>query len=359
MKVFLNGAGGFIGSHLVEKLVEAGYEVTAVDVPNADLSFAKNLGCKVAFATLDDVDAIKKAMEGCDIVVHTAAIFNFAVPMEEIWKVNVDGTENVCKVATELGVKKFVMFSTVGSYGRPVRVPCKEDDPKNPRNPYEITKWKSEQVAFEFHKKHGLPVFAVRPTLVYGPRSRYGVIQYLCALTLFKIQRPDKRIPLVKGGPKTHMVHVEDVARAVVFLMERDDVIGEAYNIVDDGPLSVEEYMLTLLDAVGLKAGFRIPYIPPLWRAVAQFMANRGHRFINRLNQRIRSGWERVVKEYDLVPAFNPELHLDWFLYASGDHWYDNTKLKSLGFELKHPRFAEDLKSVVEWYRENRWLPKV
>jgi len=359
MKVFLNGAGGFIGSHLIEELVKSGHKVSAVDMPNVDMSHAEKLGCEVAYATLEDADAIKEAMTGCDAVIHTAAIFNFAVPMDKIWKVNVEGTKTVCDIATELGVKKFVMFSTVGSYGRPVKVPCKEEDPKNPRNPYEITKWESEKLAFKYHKERGLPVVAIRPTLVYGPRSRYGVIQYLCALTLLKLANPKRKLMVVKGGYQTHMVHVEDVARAVVFLMEHDDVVGKVYNIVDDDPLTTEQYLLTLYDAVGIEPRFKIPIIPFVWRKTAEFLAHRGHVLINRFNRRLRARWEKVVKEHSLIPAFEPDLHLDWLLYASAPHYYDNSKLKALGFELKHPKFSEGLKNVAEWYRENRWLPRV
>lgn len=359
MKVFLNGAGGFLGSHVAEKLIEAGHKVKACDMPNIDLSRAKAIGCEIGYATLDDTEKIKKEMKGCDAVIHTAAIFNFAVPMPKMWQVNVEGTENVCKIACELGVEKFVMFSTVGVYGRPVRVPCKEDDPKNPRNPYEITKWESEKVAFKYHKDHGLPVFAIRPTLVYGPRSRYGVIQYLCGLTSLKLNYKLKSLPIIKGGPVSHMVHAEDVARAVVFLLKRDDVIGNSYNIVDEGPLTVEDYFKTLLDCVDIKAIPKIPYSPFLWRKTAEFIANKGHMLIRRLNKRIRRDWEEIVKKFDLVKAFEPDLHLDWLLYASADHYYDNSKIKALGFEFKHPRFADELKNVVEWYRENRWLPRI
>lgn len=359
MKIFLTGASGFIGSHLAEELVEAGCSVKAVGREKSDLSCAEQAGCEIIRTDLDDISSLKKAMKGCDVVIHAAAIFNFDVPMDVMRKVNVEGTENVCKAATQAGVKKFLMFSTVGVYGRPVKVPCKEEDPKNPRNPYEITKWESEKVAFRYHKEHGLPVFAIRPTLVYGPRSRYGVIQYLCSLTSLKINYKLKKLPILKGGPKSHMVHAKDVTRAIVFLMKRDDVIGNSYNIVDESPLTVEEYFRTLLNCVGLEPKAKIPYSPFVWRKTAEFAANKGHILVKRLNKRILKDWEKIVKEHNLVRGFDPALHLDWLLYASADHYYDNSKIKALGFEFKYPKFTDELKNVVEWYRENRWLPRV
>ena len=144
MKVLLTGASGFIGSNLAEELVEAGYKVKAVGREKSNLSCAQAAGCELVRAELDDIASLKTAMKDCDAVIHAAAIFNWGVPMDTMWKVNVEGTESVCRAATEAGVKKFLMFSTVGVYGRPVNSPCKEDDPKNPRNPYEITKWESE-----------------------------------------------------------------------------------------------------------------------------------------------------------------------------------------------------------------------
>ena len=154
------------------------------------------------------------------------------------------------------------------------------------------------------------------------------------------------------------MVHTKDVTRAIVFLLNRDDVIGQAYNIADEEPLTVEKYLGTISEAVGLKPMPIMPYLPPLWRKMTEFAANKGHLLAKPLNRLIRHDWGKIVKEHNLINAFDPEMHLDWLLYTSAHHYYDNSKIKALGFEFKYPKFADELKNVVEWYRENRWLPR-
>lgn len=359
-RILINGAGGFIGRHLVETFLRSGYQVRASDIASADLSWAQAQGVEIVHASLDDPKAIEKSVQGTDMVVHSAAIFNLSVPRNTIVQTNVDGTRHYCKAAVKHNVERFVFFSTSGIYGVPKKAFITEDGAKNPRNPYEESKWLSEQCAMSFHKKHGLPVVAIRPTLVYGPGSRYGQALYLSLFSSLKCWGIDS-LYLPRGGKINHQVHVTDVCQAVKLLAETNaQVEGDVFNVADREPTSAGE----IISCLGELTGIDIKLQPALLNTLLSPGLRHGQglidkHFLANFNKRLEKTWPRIVDYCGLKPMLNPYFDSAWLNYLWADHSYSTKKLRHLGWEASVPSFQQGMPATLQWYREQRWLPTV
>lgn len=354
--VFINGAGGFIGTNLVEHFVAAGHQVTACGREGTDLSIAEKVGATIVRADITDVDALKKAMKDHEVVINVVGIFDMRASNELLEKVNHVGVINICEAIKDINVKRLVQLSTVAVYGPLTTVPAKEDADKRPNNGYGRTKWAGERVAFEAGKKYGFEVTAVRPTLVYGPRGHYGHADYL-AISAILANEKKKGLPMVATGPLVQNVHIADVCGAVETIAFHKDAAGEAFNIVDDEPLTVAEFMGEIYSAYGLTPSFKIPYIPRLWSIMMAGLVKVLPQSVPFLERRIAGQWNKVVKKNGLKPMLKPRLDKDFLHFIMGDLIFDNSKIKGLGYKLKHPSYKKGLAETVKWYRQEKWLP--
>ena len=246
-------------------------------------------------------------------------------------------------------------LSTVGVYGRPRRLPCAESAPVRPRQAYEETKARGEAIAREAPAP--LAVTVLRPTIVYGPFSRYGFGVFLGTLYL-ALARGRASVPGLRRGPRLHAVHVHDVARAVAFVLPRDAAVGGIYNVADDTPTELSDVFALLAAELGLATERRIPYQPVVHRllleAVYRWLPERRLGALNRATER---RWRRMAEEIGFEPAFVPRLDRDWLLYASAEHVYDNRALARLGFTYRFGDLRAGLRQTVRWYLDHRWLP--
>lgn len=357
-RVLITGAGGFIGSYLAEHFLQSGYAVRVSDRTGVDLSKLTSLGAESIPASLEDREALRKVVKGVDVVIHPAAIFDLAVPLDRMRAVNVEGTRNLCEACLSNGtIRRFVQFSSVAVYGSLDRIPCKEEDRKAPRIPYEVTKWESEQVAFEYHRRHGLPVTALRPTLVYGPRSKYGHAMFLGIYGILKAVDGRTRLPLFDGGPSSHHVHVDDVVSAVDLLVRDDRAVGEAFNVADERSVSATEFQAALIRPLGFQTGRTLNVTRPVWKGF-MWLALRVPGWLNaRINVRLKAGWEGLVRSGKLKPELCPRWDQQWLYFFTYDQHFDTSKLKALGFKPKYPDFLQGIAQTIGWYREQGWLP--
>lgn len=353
--VFVTGATGFIGGHVIRQLREENYGVRAADIASADFSYVESLGAEKRVVDLSDAEGLKKACEGMDAVVHLAGIYDYGAPYELLEKVNVKGTENVCAAAHACGVKKFVMFSTIGVYGRLQQIPAREDHPQNPANGYEVTKCEAERIAMKYYREKNLPVAVVRPTLVYGPNSKYGLSMFLSVFSLVA-QSKNPSLVIARGGAMTHCVRVEDVARAAAFVLENEKTAGEAYHLADDTILTSEEFTRTLMTPLGVRVRFYIPswLFQPLYKFVVKPVLRM---YLEKINHMTEKAWNNLIKEGKIVPALRPRLDKDWLDYLEASSAFDNSKLKSLGFSYRYPDFRQSVLEVIQWYQDNKWIP--
>jgi UDP-glucose 4-epimerase len=244
MRAVVTGGAGFIGSHVVERLLRAGWEVAAVD--NLATGRLSNLrdAPEAAFAQVDvrDPGALGGVMRGVDVVFHLAALADIVPSIErpaDYHGVNVDGTFAVLEAARAAGVAAVVYAASSSCYGIPDRFPTPETAPVRPEYPYALTKWIGEQYVLHWAKVYGIRAVSLRLFNVFGPRSRtsgaYGAV-----FGVFLAQKLAGQ-PLTVVGDGTQVrdfVYVTDVAGAFA-AAAASDLDGVAVNVGTGEPQSV------------------------------------------------------------------------------------------------------------------------
>jgi len=254
MKFVVTGGAGFIGSHLVEYLAEHGNSVIVIDDLNTGkIENLKNVHEKIEFIKGDirDNNLLRKTFKDVDGVFHQAALASvqesFTMP-EKYHDVNVNGTENIFKVAKEFGLR-VVYASSSSIYGNPLKLPIKEDAQRNPINPYAQTKVDKELLA-EKYAKMGVDIIGLRYFNVYGERQS---MNYAGVIKLFLESIQEKRPPKINGDglQERDFVYVKDVVRANVMAMQ--STVKHAFINVGTGKsVSVLDLAKIIIGASGL-----------------------------------------------------------------------------------------------------------
>jgi len=245
--ILITGAGGFIGSHLAERLVFEGRKVKAFIRYNSRNSWGwlesspSRDQIEIITGDLRDYDSVKTAMKNVTIVFHLAALigipYSYISPLAYI-KTNIEGTHNVLKAAQELGVQKIIHTSTSEVYGTAQFVPISEDHPINPQSPYAATKAAADYLALSYHRSFELSVAVIRPFNTYGPRqSARAVIPTIITQAL----SGQRRIKLGSVHPTRDLTYVKDTIEGFLKAAESDQAVGEVINIGSNFEISVEE----------------------------------------------------------------------------------------------------------------------
>jgi len=255
MKYAVTGGAGFIGSHLTKNLVERGNEVIVIDNLNTGKKQnVEKISKKIDFFEVDirDFSAIENILKNVDGIFHEAALASvqdsFRIP-DEFFDVNVNGTENIFKIAKKLGIK-VVYASSSSVYGNPISIPIKENDDKNPFNPYAKTKLEDDKLA-EKYAKNGLKVIGLRYFNVFGPRQSK---EYAGVIKLFLGRIQQGLSPLINGDglQVRDFVYVDDVVNANILAME-SDIDSEFFNIGTNSVISVLDLANIIIKFSGLK----------------------------------------------------------------------------------------------------------
>lgn len=245
---FVTGASGFIGSHLVRALLEHGFQVRAGVRNKKSIPELRDCrDCDVVDIDICDARSLEPALCGTDQLYHMAACVSSHVPAEKLRRVNVEGTRTVWETACKAGVKKALYCSSTAVYGLLSKNgrPITEDVLPRAVEPYGRSKLLGERLVQQIGSAGGLQSVIIRPTAVFGPgeHTTFGGELRHAAFTRL----------LLGGGfqEKTFTyVHVQDVAEAAVFLMERECSGGEIYNIAVDQPISYEQAFEAYLRAL-------------------------------------------------------------------------------------------------------------
>lgn len=260
-RVLVTGGSGLIGSHLVDALaLRADTRVTVVDRRPDEASLAEALASgRVDLQPCDlrDEQRLAQLMEGCDAVVHLAAMLTLestGAPREAL-EVNVVASHALLEAAVRLRVPRFVFGSSVGVYGQPPEgLVVDESGPIRARSLYGAAKYAIELYLRAFHDMYGLPYFALRFGTVYGPRQhRRGFFPRVLYDVLEAVE--DGRTPRVEGDPRElhDFSYVGDAARAALLALDSPIEEGVA-NVVSGRPVTLQQVVDTLLQVYGAQA---------------------------------------------------------------------------------------------------------
>lgn len=244
-KVLVTGAGGFIGSHLVERLVENGAKVRAFVRYNSKNNWgwletsAYKDEVEIYTGDIRDYDSVKDSMKGIEVVFHLAALigipYSYISPLAYI-KTNIEGTYNVLQSAKELSVERVIQTSTSEVYGTAKYVPIDEHHPLQPQSPYSATKISADNMALSFYNAFNLPVTIARPFNTYGPRqSARAVIPTI----ITQILSGERKIKLGNLEPTRDMNFVKDTVNGFIKIAECDELLGEVTNIGSGKEISI------------------------------------------------------------------------------------------------------------------------
>lgn len=331
----VTGATGFVGSHMVEVLLEKGIKVYATDLPSSNTTNLKSLkGVEFIPADLTKPETLTN-LPSVDYIFHPAAIFHFSTPWEVLRAVNVEGTRNLLeKVLENKRLKRFVNWSTTGIYGLPSKdtKEIDENSPASPSNNYERSKWMQEEIVREYADKYNIPTSIVRPSPIYGPRSKYGLGQLIMMVAEGQIQCSS-----IFGKSRFPAVHVKDVCEAAYFISQKESALGEAYILVDDQTLTVEEVPYVIGKETHTKI-FQI-YVP---MGVIQMVSLLGARWSETLAKIM--GWKE------------PKIEKDPLLYIAHNYYFHNKKIKELGYKFLYPDTKVGLIETISWYKKEGWI---
>lgn len=261
-KVLITGAGGFIGSHLTESLLESGYDVKALVHYNSfnrwgwldSLPKEKLSRLKIVAGEIRDPHVIREAMTDVDIVFHLAALvaipFSYYSPDSYV-DTNIKGTLNILQAARVLNPSRVLITSTSEVYGTAQYVPIDEKHPFQGQSPYSASKIGADRMAESFYRSFDLPVTIVRPFNTYGPRqSARAVIPTIVTQLL----AGRKEIQLGSLSPTRDFNYVKDTVAGFIAIAQSARTIGEEINIATQQEISIGELARELIAQINPEA---------------------------------------------------------------------------------------------------------
>lgn len=326
MRALVTGGNGFIGSFLIEKLLEKKYLVRCMIRKTSNLRWIENLPVEFVVGDLLREDTLRSVVKDVDLVIHLGGLTK-ARNEADYYKVNAEGTENLLKAIETSGttIQKFVLISSLAAAGpgEPDQ-PISEERAPAPITPYGKSKAEAEKITLSHSEK--IPVTILRPPPVYGPRDTD-------VFEMFKTVKMGIK-PRVSGPPRfTSVIHVDDLAEGILLASEAAESSGQIYFLCEDEAYSWEAISDIIQQAFGNKA-IKITVPAFLLDGIAG-----AAEMVARL-----SGKAAVINHYKVLEM----KQLSWVC--------DNSRAKKeLGFT---PRilFREGAKSTADWYLREGWL---
>jgi len=330
MRALVTGASGFLGSAVLRRLVESGFEVRALVRPASDRRNLEGIRCEIVHGDLTDENSLVAALKGCETLFHVAADYRLWVPNPSaIYRTNVEGTRNLMLAAIRGGVSRVVYTSSVATLGLTADgSPADEDTPSNLEDMighYKRSKFLAEAAVAELVRDAGLPAVIVNPSAPIGPRDVRPT-----PTGRMIVQAARGKMPAyVDTG--LNVVHVDDVAEGHL-LAHAHGAIGERY-ILGGENLSLREILAAVAGVVGRK--------PPKLRLPHNLVLPIAY---------IVEGMARLAGSTD-----EPAVTVDGVRLAKKFMYFKCDKaIRALGYSARPARTA--LEDAIAWFRENDYL---
>ena len=259
MRILVTGAGGFIGSHLTERLVQKGYDVRAFIRYNSqgrwgwleESPYKDQI--EVYMGDIRDLDSVRDAVKGVDIIFHLAALigipYSYKSPLAYI-RTNIEGTYNVLEAALDEGCSRVVHTSTSEVYGTAQYVPIDEKHPLHAQSPYAATKIAADQLALSYYRSFDLPVVVARPFNTYGPRQSARAI---IPTVITQVLKGLHEIKLGNLSPTRDFNYVQDTVSGFLAVAFSERVEGEVINIGSGIEISIGNLVQLISKITGIE----------------------------------------------------------------------------------------------------------
>jgi 2-alkyl-3-oxoalkanoate reductase len=326
MHYFITGATGFVGGHIAQACAQQGHQVSAIARPGSDTQLLKSWGVTCHEGDFSDTDLMRRLLTEVDVVVHCAAKIGDWGRVEDYRRVNVDGLQHLLEACKGQALSRFIHMSSLGVYAPRHHYQTDETEPlpAHHREGYAQSKVEAEKVALAYYRDFGIPVVVLRPGFVYGPRDKTVLPRLIQGLRERRL-----RYPGAKGIRALNTIFVRNLVQAVFLAVERDQAVGQIYNLTDGELVSKRRFVEAVADPLGLP---HPTLTPPLWLA---YMVTWCTEALAHL---------RGAKE---APVFNfTRLK---FLGLNLDFSIDKAK-RDLGY-LPRYSFAEGMGETMEWYK--------
>lgn len=260
MRVLVTGGAGFIGSHLVEALLERGCEVAVAD----NLATGKNENLADVLDAIDlrlldvsDFEQAREAVRGVDAVLHHAALASVQGSIDDpvgANKTNTDGTLNMLQASVEAGVQRFVFAASAAAYGDDPALPKREEQTPKPLSPYAVAKLTGEYYCKVFYQLYGLRTLSLRYFNVFGPRQNPNS-DYAAVIPRFISRMLEGKAPIIYGdGEQSRdFIYIADIVQANMQALETEKGFGEVINAACGHQFTLNELFLILKHLIGLE----------------------------------------------------------------------------------------------------------
>ncbi|MFA5031941.1 MAG: NAD(P)-dependent oxidoreductase [bacterium] len=345
-KVFVTGAAGFIGSHLVKKLAKEGNLIVVFVRKKSSLqfinSYIRKYNVEVRNGDITNLEETIDAMKGCNVVFHNAAFTADWGDRKDFYKINLEGTENILKAVEINKVKFVVLTSSTAVLGEEDNLEKKrEEAPYKPNYPYFLsniwesnmndyryTKMLSEKKAIDFCKKNDISLTVIRPVWVYGPREFHAGPYYFCK----SVMEGTKFLPGCKTN-KFHTIYVKDLADIMVRILNKKP---EGINVFNVGPKTV-------------------PTMDEFWRLFCKYLNKNPPVYLPKgLVYPIGLSMEFFYKFFKIKKP--PLLTRARVTMGYCNNVYDTSRImKEIGY-YKETSLEEGVKTTVKWWKINKYL---
>lgn len=350
--VLITGAAGTVGHYLVPLAEAAGYRVIATDITAKGVQ--QPVRGEVRPGDLRDPALLARLVEGCDHVIHTAAVLDVGAPVSALRELNTDVVARLYEAAGRAGVKRFVQISSAMIYAEGQKGALTERSRIEPRGAHGRSKLDAEEFLRAHRPPHEPAWTILRAAPLYGRRGRHFAASLLAVGPVARLMSPILLRP--SGGPVATLVHAEDVARAALFVLGRDETRYEIYNVADEDALTLGERVAETYRAYGLPTIASGALPRSLLDRIAKLFVQPGA--YHAADTAALALWRLVVMRHGLKPALRVRLDREALTLLYDDLVVDASKLRALGWLPRYPRFADGWRQVLRWYQAERWVPR-